>query len=360
MVVLMGLIVLPASTSATGPLFGQPGTYAGGGLAGAGFGPSSIASGDFNGDGARDLAVPSWTLPTGLFVHRNLGGGAFSRAQAVGPLVGVGAFAVATADFDRDGDTDLAGAFAGTQAVAILRNRGDGRFEPAGSYPSVGAPHDMVVADLDTDGDADLAVTNPLGGTVTLLLGDGHGRFVGSTVPAPFPTAIATGDFNEDGRPDLVTFGGFGGLARPLFGDGHGSFIPGPPTQVGGVAEGIAVGDVDLDGHLDVVVASAGGHVLVAPGLGDGRFGPPAATSVGAALDVAIADLDDDGTPDLAVTVADGVVVLSGGGAGAFTVAERHAVNAAQSVLVDDLDNDGHPDLAVSTMAPSIAVLLHA
>lgn len=361
-----GVLALAAPAVADEPLFEDPTTYNGGGLLGAGFGPNSIASADLGGDGVPDLAVANWTAPPGVFVFRGDGRGGFSagaRHDVSGPLAPAsdfGTFSVVAADFDGDADADLAVASAGTNDVAVLRNRGDGSFDSAGSYPSVGEPHDMIAADFDGNQAPDLAVTNPLGDTITILLGDGQGRFAASSLQARFPTSVASGDLDGDGDIDLVVAGGFGGNVTPLLGDGRGSFTPGRASNVGGVAEGVALGDIDLDGRLDLVVASASDGILVARSNGDGTFGAPALTAAGNGLDVAIGDLDRDGRPDLAATTTDGLVALRGSGDGTFTAAERHPVASAQSVLIDDLNGDGEADLAVSTMEPRIAILLHA
>ncbi|MGH9137539.1 MAG: FG-GAP repeat domain-containing protein [Acidimicrobiales bacterium] len=299
---------MPAAGAEGGPRFEDPVLSPGGGPTGAGFGPSSIASADFDGDGHVDLAVVSWLLPPGVFVYTNLGNGTFDEAvryDVPGPLAprpvsGVGAFPVVAADFDGDGHVDLAIGNAGTNNISVLANTGSGGFAPAGSYPSVGSPHDMVVADLNGDGTPDLAATNPLGGTVTILLGDGAGGFSTTSVAAPFPTTIVAGDLDNDGNIDLVTFGGFGGNAHPLIGDGRGSFTPGTPIDMGGINEGAAIGD----GRADLIVASATGEVLVALGNGDGRFAAPVATPLGAALDVAIVHLDGDEPPTVPLAAA--------------------------------------------------------
>ena len=77
----------------------------------------------------------------------------------------------ATADFDGDGDTDLAVSNADDDNVSILRNAGGNFTQPATSPESAGDnPRRQVAADtLDGDGDPDLAIANQNGSSVTIL-----------------------------------------------------------------------------------------------------------------------------------------------------------------------------------------------
>jgi hypothetical protein len=122
----------------------------------------------------------------------------------------------------------------------------------------------------------------------------------------------------------------------------------------------VALGDLDRDGALDLVVANSGSAtVSVLLGDGAGSFGlktdfPAGATPNG----VAIGDLNRDGKPDLAVTngTSNTVSVLLGDGAGGFGMATPFATVATPtSVALGDLDRDGDLDLAVA----NVSVLLN-
>lgn len=179
-----------------------------------GSGPISIAVGDFNGDGIPDLAMVNFA---GNNVTILLGNGDGTFTAATDSPVAVGSFptSIATGDFNGDGILDLAvtnsNYTSGTVgSVTVLLGNGDGTFTPAASSPvNVGnSPQSVVVGDFNGDSKGDLAVANNGDDTVTILLGSGNGTFTQATNNpvrvGDFPHSEAVGDFNGDGISDLV------------------------------------------------------------------------------------------------------------------------------------------------------------
>jgi hypothetical protein len=234
------------------------------------------AIGDFNGDGHPDLAVLENDGSTNVKILLSAPNGGF--APVVTYAVGNRPLSSVVADFNGDGHLDLAVVNLGG-TVSVLVNVGEGTFQPQVTVASGGVqPSGLAVGDLNGDGKLDLAIANNMApatsnmtsGNVAVLFGNGDGTFAapvtyGGDVDSWF-SGIAIGDFNGDGYPDLAAPDGGAivgnivtSVLRVYLNDGHGDF----GTQVtyamgalaiGEVPEGIVVGDVNGDGHPDVVV----------------------------------------------------------------------------------------------------------
>jgi hypothetical protein len=210
----------------------------------AGAGPSSVAVGDFNGDGHLDLAVAN---TDGLSVLLGKGHGSFQTAQSCSARGG----SLAVADMNGDGKLDLV-----TSGGSLLLGNGDGTFQAARTFPVGIGPFSVAVGDFNGDGHLDLAVANSGSGTVSVLLGNGDGSFqTARTFSAgSFPQSVAVGDFDGDGHLDLAVanFGfpeaGVPGTVSVLLGNGDGTFQPAGNFPAGGGPRSVAVGDYHSSG----------------------------------------------------------------------------------------------------------------
>ena len=137
---------------------------------------------------------------------------------------------------------------------------GAGRVDPSFAPSPVAAAGDDVrsvaVADFDGDGNSDLAIAKGESNQVMVLLGDGAGRFRRSAAPpsaAPSARSILAATLNADARPDLAVITSKG--ISVLLGDGKAGFTaaPGSPVELPRPPERVVATDLNADGHVDLV-----------------------------------------------------------------------------------------------------------
>jgi hypothetical protein len=171
--------------------------------------PDTIAAGIFTAGGDSDFVVTSFASDDFL-VYLGDGGGAFPIVK--GPLATLGASVVLVADFDGDGNADVAISRANSGDVSMQRGNGDGTFASAGIYSegAIGAhPYSGTAADFDGDSHPDIVFANYSDNTIAVLRTRtvGNGGFDGALTFSGGlngPSSIASADFNHDGKPDLV------------------------------------------------------------------------------------------------------------------------------------------------------------
>ncbi|MHB1844550.1 MAG: FG-GAP repeat domain-containing protein [Deltaproteobacteria bacterium] len=341
----------PACAAANGPTLTEESPFDEGSTAEPG--PDAVAAADLNLDGWSDLLVLN-PFEHSLAVLLGRPDGGFAALQPF--VIGAGARALAVADFNGDCLPDVA--LAASAGVSIFYGNGDGTFRPgptfAASLASNYTVEAMAAGDLAGDGLTDLAVQlyagQELSVSVILALPDGgFAAPVETSIGGASASGIAIADFNGDGRNDVAatTFQMSSGSAgvSVLLNKGWGQ-LGSPRFQAAGeTPAGLAVGDFDRDGRLDLALTdSIAAELFVMLGDGDGGFLPavsypvvsscgpqtasgcPAISPVGAAL----LDANGDGVLDLAVANEsdDTAALFLGLGDGGFAPAEVFQVGA--------------------------------
>ena len=281
------------------------------------------------------------------------------------------------------GNADLLTANNGSSNISLLLGNGGGSFANAGGSPFAAPTATTAVAtdDFNRDGNVDeVSVGFDLGGVpnIQVRLGNGAGGLGAPTnltaLGANF-TSVVTGDFNNDNNPDLAA--STSGLVHVFLGNGGAggtlTFTPAPTVPTSGGTTRMDVGDFNNDTRPDLAVTSDTAHNLqVFLGTGGGAFAAQPAVDLGAGSSpqfVAIGELNNDGRADAAVTNLNdggaGVFVLLGNGGGGFTNAGSPATanggSAPEGIVIDDVDFDGNGDLVVANNSSpgGVTVLLN-
>jgi uncharacterized delta-60 repeat protein len=350
---------------------------------------SSLAVGDFNGDGKPDLAIGN-PYDDQVMIALGNGNGTFTYSStllASTPTMVAGpdglAGSVCSADFNGDGHADLAIADTYSGSVIIVGvwlGNGNGTFGSESLYYAGEEPGSISASDLNGDGKPDLIVTNgdynglvgtKESGGVSVLLNNGDGTFQPSTAFATGdgPSAVAVADFNGDGTKDLLIADSASNDISLDLGYGDGTFsapkdflVFAPPTNENPSnpmvmpQEISASGDINGDGYKDIVTADDNGYdvgdISVLLSNGDGTFADAVKVPAGNGVrGVAVGDFDGDGKADVAVvnSTDNDITVFRDWSDGGFLHQATYALaGSATSIVAVDLNGDGKLDLAVS------------
>jgi hypothetical protein len=381
-------------------------------------GTSSLAPGDFNNDGHNDLAMG---VDGGILVLLGNGSGSFASADYydVGHTVGI----AAVADFNSDGNPDIAVTVPATYPLLLLGN-GSGTFSLGSdqnqSYTSQAPPFSLAAADFNGDGKPDLDYVQPSSafpyGQTFVLFNAGNDKFssplgidTGPTLTADvnndgrgdlvylsnslaitallgqtnstFATVTtsqwqgaigvqAIGDLNHDGKPDLLLYEDY--ALRLWLGNGDGTFSPSNPVSIPNSSiasdQQVVVADIDGDGNGDIIIGPGNNPynylqpLLILYGNGDGTFQPPQSLPLSHIYtQVVLADINGDSKPDFVLSDGSSIAVITNLGNRTFSPEDHYVAGSGISKLnVVDVNRDGFPDIVVANSGgTTVTVLLN-
>jgi hypothetical protein len=339
----------------------------------AGLDPVRVVVADVDGDGKRDLLSAGRQSDTILW-HRNLGGTPPTFDTIPISTDTVSAQSVAAADLDGDGDTDVVstasvpGFPATGDELAWYENQGTTTFPTHAIFGGADGARAVAGADLDGDGDTDVATAGRPDKIAWQRNVGGPGpQFEEQPISSlPGASLILAVDFDGDTDVDLVSAGTDGGVVAWQENNGSGVFTQHTISSVEPDVSSIDVADIDGDGDLDVLTALFSADT-VAWLESDGGT-PPSFTrhvvvdDVDGAISVDAGDIDGDGDTDVVVASSqdDTVAWFESDGATPPTFT-RHDVtttatlaDGASAVLLVDLDDDGDLDIVAGSAEDNV------
>jgi hypothetical protein len=337
--------------------------------------PYSIATGDFNNDSRLGFAVTNYGSNTiGIF----LGSENYTYTLFTTCSTGDGSlpWMLTIADLNQDNHLDIIVVNPGSNNLGVFFGFDNGSFDAQQSYStgSSSSPYWVSVADFNNDESLDLAVANSNTQNVGILLGNRYGYFGNQTTyptgSDSTPFSIAVSDFNKDNRLDIAVVA-YGTnnidilLGHPtndvpiLLGDYYEDFLY-QITYLRGSSSlpySVAVGDLNGDGLMDIVVANSGHENLgILLGYGNGTFTDETTYSIGVGSSprhVLISDFNKENQSDVTLTntLNDNITVLLGNGNGTFATEMIYSTGSESNpttLAISNLNNDEYIDLVVA------------
>jgi hypothetical protein len=279
---------------------------------------------------------------------------------------GAGARGICAADFNRDGHLDLAvAAYGYTYNFMLLTGDSTGHMTSSYIHPGAGSQQ-IITGDFNHDSLPDVITFNNMisPGFITVFHGNGNGGFSLADSVSAKGSSFAVGDFNSDGNIDLVFLRvnlGYGDTVVILNSDSSGAFSGSEiiiDNYSSATYPSITTADLNGDNKTDLVVAN-GRYVYFYAGNGNNTFAPAvsflAAPNFSETMGVFISDFNNDAKPDIAVGNIHTTTILTGDGAGNFTVLPDIANIAGSGLTAADFNGDSLIDIILTgTLAPGM------
>ena len=352
-----------------------------------GDGPGRVVIADLDGDGKPDLIIAD-SYAGEISIYQNISTNGSLTAGSFAPRVdlpmGIGGtycdpYTLAVADLDGDGRLDIIAINADNNVVSIFRNISSpgsittNSFAARMDIPAGNAMRGVAVQDLNGDGRPEIVTANSGDNTISIFQNISTIGNIAFAARVDFaagdgPESVAIGDLDGDGKPDVVTVNSGNdtvSLLRNISTPGSittNSFAAKVDIAVLSYPLQVAIGDLDGDGKPDLTVTfylsqtvSVFRNISIVGSLTTNSFAPEIDFPLGGMGHTpAIADLDGDGKPDLAVvTEQDSLLSIfrNVSTPGSFTNSsfassvDFSTGDNAWGVAIGDLDGDGRPDI---------------
>ncbi|HXH91765.1 MAG TPA: VCBS repeat-containing protein, partial [Thermoanaerobaculia bacterium] len=311
--------------------------------------PGDIANGDFNKDGYLDLAVVNRQTNT-ISILLGAAGGTFGAPSQI-TLASPTQADILAADFNKDGNIDLVIAEGGTYPsvlpqVEVFLGYGDGTFHAVAftGQQYVRNPTRMVLGDFDNDGLVDVAVATQdgefssmksLGNGILAQISENSTAESGGN-PTGLARGIASGDFDGDGKLDIAVSEVISKKVYLFFGNGDGTYFKSPnvidlPAEQNEPWD-IQSGDFNGDGKADLAIVMRNPYggpdppplkIALSNGVARTFATPVDYGQLNAGDQAVVQDIDGDGKLDVLVGDAFGISIFRGNGDGTFAAQQK-------------------------------------
>jgi hypothetical protein len=265
---------------------------------------------DLNGDAKGDIVIGSEKADNFIFLMSGADG--YTRTTS---SLGSTMNALVLGDWDGDGKVDFAAINKSASDVTVVLGKGGTSLGTPTHYPVPAEPGQIFAVDLDGDTKKDLLVAG--NGSVSVFSNKGDGTFAAAKKIGTAGAWVEVGDFDENGIVDLAVLGYRDSATSNsgvgvLLGTGGGAFAAAKTYPYVGYVNTISVGDMDGDGHLDLMIPSSTDNtVSFRLGRGDGSFGPVVATYP-LSRNARLFDIDHDGQSEMILSDNNGFGIVQG------------------------------------------------
>ena len=282
-------------------------------------------------------------------------------------------YAIAVADVNSDGHSDIVVANFGTNSIGVLLGHGNGSFHsPLFTSLDSSQPRSLTIGDLNNDDVIDVAVVNYATFTLIILIGMNNGSFRIDRIEDmgydSNPSSITLADLNQDNRLDIIVVNYDTSELVVLLTDQNNTYVVKRYWSARDTfPSSVTTGHLNNDGVLDIAVSYSGsGSIGVFLGDGRGGFLSPMTYSMDTRSRpqfVGVGDFNNDSQADIIVVDSenDNLVIFKGHGNGSFSIITRHSTGYSSdpcALVIGDYDNDDTLDVVIANSGTNHILVL--